>query len=219
MSQIKVGALSLQGDFARHLACVALAGYEGVEVRSTRALESVDALILPGGESTTMAHLLRAFSMWEPLRQFVKSRPVWGACAGAILLAREVTDGSVTSLGALDITIARNAYGRQVYSFEDDIRVDDGAEEFTVRGAFIRAPKITRIGPGVETLSIHDGEVVLVRQGRILASTFHTELRDDPRLTRYFIERVALSDRSSPEAPAGQRISSTVDSPRRPKRN
>ncbi len=187
-----IGVLALQGDFARHLRCIELAGYCGKEVRSLADLHAVDALILPGGESTTMGLLLRRFAMWESLRDFARTKPVWGTCAGMILLATEVEGNSITPLGVLNVSVARNAYGRQVFSFEDDITVRDGECEFVVKGDFIRAPKIRKVGPSVDILALCNGETVLIRQGNILASSFHSELRDDPRLTAYFIESIVF---------------------------
>lgn len=194
---MRIGVLALQGDFARHLRCIELAGYQGCEVRTADDFAKINALILPGGESTTMTKLLMSFGMWEHLRSFIKSKPVWGTCAGMVLLASEVTDGSVPTLSALDISVVRNAYGRQVHSFEEKVNFSDGGEQLAVEAAFIRAPKIRRVGAGVAVLAVHNGEAVAVRSGHIMATSFHSELQDDPRLTTYFIERIALSGRVS----------------------
>lgn len=170
------------------------AGGESLEVRDLPALESSDALIIPGGESSTMAWLLDRFNLREPLIDFIQHKPVWGTCAGLILLASELVESSdsrgvaVQPLGALDVSVARNAYGRQIHSFEDQIRIRDKNVEFTIQGSFIRAPRITRVGPGVEVLASVDDTPVLVRSGLKLGSSFHSELHDDPALTRYFID-------------------------------
>lgn len=191
----RVGVLALQGDFARHLSALELAGAEPVEVRNTAQLESCDALIIPGGESSTISWLLDRFAMREPLMRFVAGHPVWGTCAGLILLANEIVDSAeskgvkVAPLGALDVSVARNAYGRQVHSFEDTLQVTDGEISFTCPASFIRAPRITRVGEGVTVLAEHNGSPALVKAGHLLGGTFHSELHDNPALTQYFVEQ------------------------------
>ena len=196
-SALSVGVLSLQGDFERHLVSLEQVGATGREVRSVEDLAGLDALILPGGESTTMALLLREFGIWEALKLFAKTKPVWGTCAGLILLSAKIEDDqneSVTPfapLGVLDVTVARNAYGRQIHSFEDEVEIVDGEERIVVPASFIRAPKITRTGKGVEVLATTNSEPTLVRQGNILGSAFHTELHEDTTFIRYFLSFVS----------------------------
>ena len=186
MAAKRIGVLALQGDFAAHLKAIAAAGGAGFEVRTQEELAQADALILPGGESTTMGHLLTRFGLEEAVRAFQK--PIWGTCAGMILLAKRITEGEKRGgqplLGRLDIGVARNAFGRQIDSFEARIETTFGP----VTGVFIRAPYVSELGPGVEALGYYDGKVVLVRQGNVLASAFHPELTDDASLHRAFIE-------------------------------
>lgn len=182
-----IGVLALQGDFERHRARLAELGAPVRLVRSAADLETIGALVIPGGESTAMSTLLGAEGL-ERLRQFAMSRPVFGTCAGAILLAREI-EGSRPALGAIDISVRRNAYGRQV---DSSIRtgVLDGAP---IELVFIRAPRIVRVGPEVEVL-VRDGtDPVLVRQGLVLAATFHPELGDDDRVHALFLQIVRAS--------------------------
>lgn len=182
-----IGVLALQGDFERHRARLAELGAPVRLVRSAADLETIGALVIPGGESTAMSTLLGAEGL-ERLRQFAMSRPVFGTCAGAILLAREI-EGSRPALGAIDISVRRNAYGRQV---DSSIRtgVLDGAP---IELVFIRAPRIVRVGPEVEVL-VRDGtDPVLVRQGPVLAATFHPELGDDDRVHALFLQIVRAS--------------------------
>ncbi len=182
-----IGVLALQGDFERHRARLAELGAPVRLVRSAADLETIGALVIPGGESTAMSTLLGAEGL-ERLRQFAMFRPVFGTCAGAILLAREI-EGSRPALGAIDISVRRNAYGRQV---DSSIRtgVLDGAP---IELVFIRAPRIVRVGPEVEVL-VRDGtDPVLVRQGPVLAATFHPELGDDDRLHALFLQIVRAS--------------------------
>ncbi len=179
---LHVGVLALQGDYAAHERAVAALGHRVRQVKAAAALESLDALLLPGGESTTMLKFLQGEELFEPLASFCRSgRPVFGTCAGAILLATEVTRPEQASLGIVDMTVERNAYGRQVDSFI--ARVEDAAPALRgVEAVFIRAPIIRRTGPGVEVLMRHDGHPVLVRQGAVYAATFHPEMTDDTRV-------------------------------------
>jgi 5'-phosphate synthase pdxT subunit len=187
----RIGVLALQGDFALHLAALRRAGTEGVEVRRPADLAGLDGIILPGGESTTMLLLLESSGLDGALPRAIQGGlPVLATCAGLILLAREVTDPDQPSLGLLDVTVRRNAYGRQLSSFEADAAFDALGGDGPLRMVFIRAPGIERLGPGVETLLTHDERPVLVRQGRILAAAFHPEMTDDPRLHRYWLETV-----------------------------
>ena len=182
-----VGVLALQGDVREHLHALAAAGRRGAPVRTAAQLEEVDALIIPGGESTTIINLLHAFGMTERLTELVRGgMPVWGTCAGMIVLAAGVLDPRPAPLGLLDVTVRRNAYGRQVASFEALLEVAElGPAPF--RGVFIRAPAVERVGRGVQVVAaLPDGRPVAVRQGGMLATAFHPELTGDHRFHRYF---------------------------------
>lgn len=190
-----IGVLALQGDFEEHLNIVRNIGVESREVRLAQELEDLDGLIIPGGESTTIGKLAADFGLLEPLRSFGKGKPVWGTCAGAILLSKDVRR-TQPLLELMDITVERNAFGRQVDSFEVDIdvpaleRVDSSNKPF--RAVFIRAPLIESLdGKDVEALSeLEDGRIVAAQQGHFLATSFHPELTDDDRFHRYFIQMV-----------------------------
>ncbi len=190
----KVGVLALQGDFEAHQKALDRAGAEAVEVRTAAELEGVDGLVIPGGESTTMLKLLREEKLFEPLRQFGERRPIFGTCAGTILLATEVSHPKQESLGLMDISVERNGYGRQLDSHvavgcpEDEFlrRTGDGDLEMV----FIRAPVICRAGGDVKVLVEHRGAAVLVEQGRHLAATFHPELSADERVHRLFLAKL-----------------------------
>jgi 5'-phosphate synthase pdxT subunit len=176
---MKAGVLALQGDFREHAAMLARCGATPVLVRTTDELAGVDCLAIPGGESTTIGKLATLHGLVEPIRDRVHDgMPVFGTCAGMIVLARTVQDGE-TVLSLLDVEIRRNAYGRQVDSFEADVEVRGVG---TVRGVFIRAPRVEGVGPGVEVLAEHEGQPVVVQQGSILAAAFHPEIAEDPRL-------------------------------------
>lgn len=187
-----VGVLALQGDTREHLAALREAGAEASTVRRLAELEAVDALVIPGGESTAMSHLLRAFELLEPLRaRIAAGLPCYGSCAGMILLATEITDAGVPGrealpLGAIDMTVRRNAFGRQVDSFEEDVEfvgLDD-----PVHAVFIRAPWVERVGPDVEVLARAGGHAVAVRQGPMLATSFHPEMTGDRRVHQLFVD-------------------------------
>lgn len=182
----RIGILTLQGDFQKHAQVFRHLGFQAPSVRSAQELEQVDALAIPGGESTTIGKLLVRFHMMEPLRRRIAAgMPVFGTCAGMILLATEIEGSDQARIGVLDIGVARNAYGRQVESFEANVDVPvlgNGA----VRGVFIRAPKVTRVGPAVEVLASLESSPVLVRQGAVLAASFHPELTADAGIHRYF---------------------------------
>ena len=186
----RIGVLALQGDVAEHEAALRRAGAAPVRVRDTAALETLDGLVIPGGESTTIGALAEEAGLTVAIRQFVESgRPVWGTCAGLILLARDV--GAAQPLaGGLDVAVNRNAFGRQVNSFETDLRIPLIGER-PFRGIFIRAPSVSATGPGVEVIaSLEDGTVVAVRQGRVLGTAFHPELSGDDRIHEMFVEWV-----------------------------
>jgi 5'-phosphate synthase pdxT subunit len=184
---MKIGVLAVQGDFAAHKRMLERIGVQSVEVRTPADLQSIAGLIMPGGESTTILKFLTEEALAEPIRDFaLAGTPIFGTCAGAILLADEVTGPAQPSLRLIDITVERNAYGRQVDSFvgEAETELIGGRLE----AVFIRAPRIRRLGPAVETLARVDGEPVLVREGNIIAATFHPELGGDQRVHRLFVE-------------------------------
>ncbi|MFV0259011.1 MAG: pyridoxal 5'-phosphate synthase glutaminase subunit PdxT [Acidimicrobiales bacterium] len=188
-----VGVLALQGAFRRHVEALHRCGADPVEVRTPAGLDTVDALVIPGGESTTMVNLLDASELTDPVgKRLADGMPTLGTCAGMILLATTVTDGrpGQFSFAVLDVEVRRNGYGRQINSFEADLEVAAvGAPP--VRGVFIRAPKIESVGPEVEVLAELDDDPVLVRSGPILASSFHPELTGDDRLHRLFLASLA----------------------------
>lgn len=189
-SNIQIGVLALQGDFQRHSYQLDLLGAKAVEVRLPSDLEQLDALIFPGGESTTMDRLIDRFNLRDSLLAFGQSKPVWGTCAGMVMLAKHVENNQagIKTLGLLDIDVTRNGYGRQVSSFETNITADLGSEPVELTATFIRAPKVTRTGPGVKSLAAYQDSSVLVRQRNILASSFHTELDDNTKLLNYFLK-------------------------------
>ncbi|NOZ03330.1 MAG: pyridoxal 5'-phosphate synthase glutaminase subunit PdxT [FCB group bacterium] len=177
---MKVGVLSLQGDFAKHHRILEVLGMEPVNVRYPRQLDGVEGLIIPGGESTTMTKLIRRNHFFEPLIEFGKSNPVMGTCAGLILMATEVPDARVNPLGLLDITVERNAYGRQVHSFTDALKVSVNQHHTRIPATFIRAPKITALGDGVRVVAVYRDEPVAVQQDKHIGLAFHPELDDVP---------------------------------------
>ena len=187
----RVGVLALQGDTREHLAALTEAGAQALTVRRRAELDSVDALVIPGGESTAMTKLLREFELLEPLRaRLADGMPAYGSCAGMILLATEITDAGVPGrealpLGGIDMTVRRNAFGRQVDSFEEDIPFEGigGA----VHAVFIRAPWVERVGADVEVLARSAGHPVAVRQGRTIATAFHPEMTGDRRVHHLFV--------------------------------
>lgn len=185
----RVGVLAIQGDVAAHTRALARAGAEAVPVLREKDLDGLAALVLPGGESTTIAKGLARLGLYEPLRAFARAgHPILGTCAGAILLAREVGNPPQPGLGALDVSIRRNAYGRQV-----DSSIRQGASKLGVEPlemVFIRAPKFENVGAAVEVLAREGDDPVLIRQGRVMASTFHPELSDDRRVHQYFLDMV-----------------------------
>ncbi len=190
----KVGVLSLQGDFAAHGEALQRAGAEPVYVRHAAQFAGLDGLVIPGGESTTMLKLLRYDGLMEPLEEFARGKPVFGTCAGAILMASEVSEPAQESLGLMDIAVERNGYGRQVDSRVTYIEPDADFERRTAPGpleaVFIRAPIIRRVGEGAKVLARYGGDPVLVEQGPHLAATFHPELTRDARVHRLFLEKL-----------------------------
>jgi 5'-phosphate synthase pdxT subunit len=194
MEKKRVGVLALQGDFEAHQKALERAGAEAVQVRTAEELDRLDGLVIPGGESTTMLKLLDYMNLKEPLRQFVKEKPVFGTCAGAILLAKDVRNPDQESFGAVDLTVERNAYGRQIDSrvarLEPDAEFRRRVGEGDVEAVFIRAPIIRRTGPEVRVLAEYDGDPVLVEQGKHLIATFHPELTDDARVHKLFLSKL-----------------------------
>jgi 5'-phosphate synthase pdxT subunit len=189
-----IGVLALQGDFLEHSSMLRRLRVEPREVRTAAALNGLDGLIIPGGESTTFCRLMADFSLYEPLRSFVRAGvPVWGTCAGMIVLARDATGLPFPTLNAIDIAVERNAYGRQLESFEADIDVPAFGEP-SFHAVFIRAPRVESIGPGVEVLASCTGAnggpavPVAVRQAHVIATSFHPELTGDPRFHEYFAQ-------------------------------
>jgi len=190
---MKVGVLALQGDVREHLQSLLACGVEAVAVRRAQEIEDVDALVLPGGESTTIAQLAEVFGIFDLIKDRIKNgMPVYGSCAGMILLADEILDAKVgqKSFGGLDITVRRNAFGRQVDSFESDIAFNDGSDQM-IRAVFIRAPWVEKTSDSVEVLASVETHPVAVRSRTALATSFHPELTGDHRIHRYFIEQVA----------------------------
>lgn len=191
---LKIGVLALQGDFHEHLEALSTIGALGFEVRTLEQLESVDGLIIPGGESTAIVRLLLMYELFEPLRmRITHGLPVWGTCAGAILLAERAQGLDRSSLSAMTMTVERNAFGRQLDSFEADLEVV-GLEGGPFRGVFIRAPSIVEVGSDVEVLArLEDGSVAACVEGQLLATTFHPELTSDRRLHRLFLKMVGAA--------------------------
>jgi 5'-phosphate synthase pdxT subunit len=186
---MKIGVLAAQGAFIEHEIILARIGAEPVEVRLPQHLKDLDGLIMPGGESTTIGKVAKRWGLLEPIRAFAQSgKPLWGTCAGMILMAKEVVDSvpGQPTLGLMDIVVRRNAFGRQVDSFEADLEVPVLGEPF--HAVFIRAPLVERVGEGVQVLAqLDDGTIVAARQENLLATAFHPELTDDDRFHRYFM--------------------------------
>ena len=190
---MKVGVLALQGDVREHMSSLIACGVDPISVRRSSEIDQVDALVLPGGESTTIAQLAEVFGIYDQLKKRIdEGMPVYGSCAGMILLANEILDSKVgqKTFGGLNITVRRNAFGRQVDSFETDISFNDGSNEL-VRAVFIRAPWVEEVGEGIEVLASVDNHPVAVRSKTLLATSFHPEITGDHRIHRYFIEEVA----------------------------
>jgi len=189
---IVIGVLALQGDVREHIEAVRKAGAEAVPVKTREEIERVDGLIIPGGESTTVGKLLDRFGLMDAVRRMpAECKPIFGTCTGMILLAKEVENSALHQprLCLMDVTVRRNAFGRQVDSFEEDIPVQ-GIDGGPVRAVFIRAPYVSAVREGVEVLAEFDGHPILVREGDMLAAAFHPELTDDVRVHKLFIEMV-----------------------------
>ena len=190
----KVGVLSLQGDFAAHGAALERAGAEPVYVREREQLADIDGLILPGGESTTMLKLMNYEGLFGPIAEFGRAKPVFGTCAGAILMAKDVTHPAQESFGMVNVGIERNAYGRQIDSrvvaLEPVAEFQERAGAGKLEAVFIRAPIIRNVEPGVKVLAEYDGDPVLIEQGNHLVATFHPELTKDSRVHKLFLEKL-----------------------------
>ena len=196
---VRVGVLALQGDFALHVQALERSEVDAVEVRKPEALADLDGLILPGGESTTLLRLIDEWNFVPALEKFhAAGKPVFGTCAGLILLAREVLHPVQPSLGLIDVAVERNAYGRQRESFEVRGSITLAGRAIPVDMVFIRAPRIRRVGPEVETLATHAGAPVMARQGTVLVATFHPELTDDLTVHRYFCDLVRTARARTP---------------------
>lgn len=191
---MKVGVLAIQGDYEAHRAVLERLGAEVALVRKPEQLDAIDAIVIPGGESSTILNFLAERGFLEKLRDFVSTKPTFGTCAGAILLAKEVENPPQQSLGALDIRIRRNAYGRQIDSSIREVRTKLGDKPLEM--VFIRAPRITATGKGVEVLASKDDDPVLVRQGKIMAATFHPELSNDTRVHEEFLKLIGNGNRA-----------------------
>lgn len=185
----RIGVLALQGAVREHIHSIEACGAKGVLVKAPNDLEGLDGLILPGGESTAMRRLIDQKGLLEPLREFAEhGKPMFGTCAGLILLAGAVVGYEEPHLGVMDVTVERNSFGRQVESFEAALSIKGMAEEF--EAVFIRAPHVVSVGPDVEVLCEYDGRIVMVRSGQFLGCSFHPELTGDHRITHYFLSMV-----------------------------
>lgn len=193
---MKIGVLALQGAFIEHIKILQKLGVETAEVRLPGDLAGLDGLIIPGGESTTIGKMATKYELMEPLRQFARQKPVWGTCAGMIFMAKEITAGELPAqplMGVMDIAVERNAFGRQVDSFEValDIPVLDNGSHKPFSAVFIRAPKLTRVNGETKVLAqLGDGTAVAAQEGNWLVTSFHPELTDDPRFHQYFLSLV-----------------------------
>ncbi|MDQ0417886.1 5'-phosphate synthase pdxT subunit [Croceifilum oryzae] len=186
---MKIGVLALQGAVREHLHLLEKLGVEAVAVKKQEQLQDLDGLIFPGGESTTMGKLIRKYDLLEPIRDFYREgKPLLGTCAGLILLAGQIEDADEPHLAVMDMTVKRNAFGRQVDSFEAKLAIKEVADDF--HAVFIRAPLITHVGKEVEVLAEVNGEVVAARQGNVLCASFHPELTDDARFHQFFVNMV-----------------------------
>ena len=188
---MKIGVLALQGAFLEHEKALRALGAQACEVRLPQDLDGLDGLIIPGGESTTIGKLATSYGLIEPLRAFASQHPTWGTCAGLIFLAKDIGIERQPILGLMDIKVNRNAFGRQVDSFEIDLPIAGLTGEAPIHAVFIRAPLVEQVGPEVDVLAtLPEGGIVAVRQGHLLGTAFHPELTDDLRLHRYFCDIV-----------------------------
>lgn len=193
-NNILVGVLALQGDFERHQIQILDIGAKALQVKLPTDLERIDALIIPGGESTTMDKLIDQFDLRTPIMEFAKSKPIWGTCAGMIMVSKNIDNNlaNVKPLKLMDIDVIRNGYGRQIYSFEEKLDIKLNGKLTKLNAYFIRAPKIVRYGENIDILASFNESPVLVSDNNILASSFHTELDKDTTLLRYFLDHFLL---------------------------
>ncbi len=185
---LKIGVLALQGAVREHVAAIEASGAEAVAVKRVDQLTDLDGLVMPGGESTAMRRLIDKYHFLESLKKFAQNKPVFGTCAGLILMAKRIQGQDTAHLELIDMTVERNAFGRQVDSFEAELMIHGVGEDYT--GVFIRAPFIVEVGPEVEILSKHNDRIVAAKQGHFLCAAFHPELTDDYRLHQYFVKMV-----------------------------
>jgi len=185
---VKIGVLGLQGAIPEHVKALEKSGAETIIVKKAEHLEGLDGLVLPGGESTTMRRLMDQYGLFDTIKSFAMDKPVFGTCAGLILMAKQIEGQKGPHLALMDINVRRNAFGRQVASFEADLMIEGVADDFV--GVFIRAPYILEVGSDVEVLSKYDGKIVAARQGHFLTCAFHPELTDDARFHQYFVKMV-----------------------------
>ncbi|MGG1575850.1 pyridoxal 5'-phosphate synthase glutaminase subunit PdxT [Fictibacillus sp. NRS-1165] len=185
----KIGVLALQGAVREHIRALQESGAEAVSVKQIEELNDLDGLVIPGGESTAMRRLIDKYEFMEPLKKFAQEKPVFGTCAGLILMAKRIQGQDSAHLELIDMTVERNAFGRQVDSFEADLQIKGVGDD--VNGVFIRAPYIVEVGEEVEVLSVHNDRIVAAKQGHFLCAAFHPELTDDYRLHQFFVEMVA----------------------------
>lgn len=196
MESIVIGVLSLQGDFAKHIEMLRSIGVEAKEVRTPQDLEACDGLIIPGGESTVISRQLDFIQLTEPLSHFAQSKPVFGTCAGLILMSKHVQGSSLKPLKLLDVIVERNAFGRQIESFQASLELSLNPDRpKACQAFFIRAPRIRQHGHSLQVLATYEGEPVLVRQGHHLGASFHPELTGDPTVHAYFVELVKEAKR------------------------
>lgn len=189
---VKIGVLGLQGAVREHVRSIEACGAEALVVKKVEQLQEVDGLIIPGGESTTMRRLMDKYGFMEPLEQFAaQGKPMFGTCAGLIILAKRIVGYEKPHLGLMDVTVERNSFGRQRESFEAELSIAGIADDFV--GVFIRAPHIVEVGEDVEILAKHEDRIVAARQGQFLGCSFHPELTDDHRVTQYFVNMVKES--------------------------
>jgi 5'-phosphate synthase pdxT subunit len=189
---VKIGVLGLQGAVREHIMSLEQSGATTLVIKRPEQLDEVDGLVIPGGESTTMRRLIDKYEFMQPLKDFAaKGKPMFGTCAGLILLANQIVGNNEPHIGVMDITVERNAFGRQKESFEAELMITGVAEDFI--GVFIRAPYVVEVGEDVEVLSKHNGRIVVARQGQFLGCAFHPELTDDYRFAQYFVNMVKES--------------------------
>jgi len=186
---LRIGVLSLQGDYQKHIDILKSLNIQTIKVRYKEDLEDIDALIIPGGESSTLSKLIKKESLYSPLKSFISDYPVYGSCAGLILLSKNIeNDDRIKSFNALDISLIRNGWGRQINSFSKDVTIETFKNDY--RAIFIRAPKILKCGRNIRILSILDNSPVMIQQNKILGTTFHPELTNDTRIHQYFVNMV-----------------------------